>query len=263
MKSISMKRTALSSTFAYQWLVESSWIFIVQTGQERSSESSVGRGVINDHKKNNLQQNGGIRSGFKHTGFKTNANASGNGNGATVTSGTTVTSGRSPLRSSANNTGSGPGKPSPSSNSPSLSRKMNPNGINGNPNASNTTPSRNINPATGNINNNINTSIHNINNNITAQGGPPEQQQRPLSPAGSVDSLASLAEFAEPHQTIMLFDWDDTLCPSTFCRNWLPDDLVCRCWRETCQHGNKNKNAAGNAAVPKKQKEKKEDDGNI
>lgn len=34
---------------------------------------------------------------------------------------------------------------------------------------------------------------------------------------GSCRSTGSAAEFHKPDQTIMLFDWDDTLCPSSYC----------------------------------------------
>lgn len=32
------------------------------------------------------------------------------------------------------------------------------------------------------------------------------------------DSMASMLQFAKPDQTIIIFDWDDTLCPSTSLR---------------------------------------------
>ena len=34
------------------------------------------------------------------------------------------------------------------------------------------------------------------------------------------------------HQTVLLFDWDDTLCASTYCRAELPDQLVCKVWQD-------------------------------
>ncbi|CAD7958073.1 unnamed protein product [Amoebophrya sp. A120] len=82
-----------------------------------------------------------------------------------------------------------------------------------------------------------------------------QQQQQPLqtrvvSPATQAASAAqayhldnlsrsyasesSQHEYAMSHQTILLFDWDDTLCPSSFCRHTLSEQLICKVWQECC-----------------------------
>lgn len=43
-------------------------------------------------------------------------------------------------------------------------------------------------------------------------------------------------KFTNHDQTVLLLDWDDTLCPSSYCRSVLDDDLVCRAWTEVCSH---------------------------
>jgi hypothetical protein len=57
----------------------------------------------------------------------------------------------------------------------------------------------------------------------------PEEENKPsgreLIPVSSLDSIASLAEstadFASPEQAVILFDWDDTLCPT----HWIRDNF--------------------------------------
>eukprot|EP00391_Amoebophrya_sp_Ameob2_P007762 CAMPEP_0178998764 /NCGR_PEP_ID=MMETSP0795-20121207/9684_1 /TAXON_ID=88552 /ORGANISM="Amoebophrya sp., Strain Ameob2" /LENGTH=440 /DNA_ID=CAMNT_0020691459 /DNA_START=69 /DNA_END=1394 /DNA_ORIENTATION=- len=55
---------------------------------------------------------------------------------------------------------------------------------------------------------------------------------RSLASDGSAKD--SQHEYAMSHQTILLFDWDDTLCPSSFCRHTLNEQLICKVWQECC-----------------------------
>lgn len=49
----------------------------------------------------------------------------------------------------------------------------------------------------------------------------------------SMVSTGSQAEYFKPDQTIILFDWDDTLCPS----NWIRENRPATSFFQTCTYG--------------------------
>lgn len=72
-----------------------------------------------------------------------------------------------------------------------------------------------------------------------------EDEPHCISPMStkSTRTMDSQREYYMQHQTILIFDWDDTLCPSTYCRTELSDELICRIWRDTCNMNKKQKEA--------------------
>ncbi|CAD7966973.1 unnamed protein product [Amoebophrya sp. A25] len=74
---------------------------------------------------------------------------------------------------------------------------------------------------------------------------------RSFASDGSVKA-DSQCEFMEARQTILLLDWDDTLCPSSFCRHQLPEQLICKVWQECCNLPDDGTDPAASVSPSKK-----------